>query len=101
MHTQKNIIESLQLNEAKLKAEFILRHLFLFGSYARNEQTENSDLDLLYDLAPGSHMTLGRLNRFEKLVKEITHIEKVELVNQAHTNPIVLNHAKSSIIQLF
>jgi len=35
-----------------LQQEFPLRRLALFGSWARNEQTENSDVDLLVEVDP-------------------------------------------------
>jgi predicted nucleotidyltransferase len=99
--TLNKIITSIQSNEEMLQNEFVLSHLFVFGSYARNEQTINSDLDLFYEVKPGTHMTLGRLKRLENAIKKITSLKVVELVNKKHANPIVLNHAKESTIQLF
>lgn len=43
----KNIIKSY---EKKLKEEYKVVKFFLFGSYARGEQTPESDIDLLVEL---------------------------------------------------
>jgi predicted nucleotidyltransferase len=40
------IINSLKENQDKLKS-FGIKQLGLFGSYARNQENENSDIDLL------------------------------------------------------
>ena|SRR3712207_5811439 len=42
------VIEKLRAHEAELRAEG-LSHVILFGSVARGEQDEKSDVDLFYD----------------------------------------------------
>lgn len=44
----ENIIESIQNNLETIQA-FKLKSLAIFGSVARNEATENSDIDILID----------------------------------------------------
>jgi hypothetical protein len=36
-----------------LKSKFGIRRIGLFGSYAREEQNDNSDVDILIDFLPG------------------------------------------------
>lgn len=43
------ILTQLKSVKPLLKDRFNLKELALFGSYARNEQTEESDIDLLVD----------------------------------------------------
>ena len=47
--TQQELIEKLQQLKPVLKKEGITL-LGIFGSYARNEQTLQSDVDILYDI---------------------------------------------------
>jgi predicted nucleotidyltransferase len=48
---QQNIISTLTLPENKQKLQrFSIKHLWLFGSRAKGEFTENSDIDLLYEI---------------------------------------------------
>jgi hypothetical protein len=55
MKTTREIVELLRQARPGLEREFGIRRLALFGSYARGEQREDSDVDVLVDVAP----TLG------------------------------------------
>ena len=48
-NSRSAIIKKLSKLLPKLKTEYAISSLGLFGSYARNEQSENSDLDLLVE----------------------------------------------------
>jgi predicted nucleotidyltransferase len=52
MQTREEIITKLKQLKPSLMAEFPLHAIALFGSYARNEQSESSDVDVLVDVAP-------------------------------------------------
>ena len=47
MKTLNEIIQALQSVKQKLKDEYGVLSLELFGSYIRNEQKEDSDIDIL------------------------------------------------------
>ena len=44
-------IEELRQRIAPIAEQYELRAVYLFGSYARNEATDNSDVDILIDRA--------------------------------------------------
>ena len=46
--TKNQIIKKLEKNKDKIKS-FGVKKLWLFGSYARGEQDENSDIDFLVE----------------------------------------------------
>jgi|ERR1035437_5858139 predicted nucleotidyltransferase len=57
---------------------------WLFGSYARNEETNDSDIDLLVSFLPGTKITLFQyahlVNELEKLTgKNIDLVEEGQL----------------------
>ena len=52
MKSRDDILDQLRAVKPALQQEFPLRRLALFGSWARNEQTENSDVDLLVEVDP-------------------------------------------------
>jgi predicted nucleotidyltransferase len=56
----------------------------IFGSYARHEQTEESDLDILVSF--DQRLTLIDLSRITNDLSEELHI-KVDLVTQKSLNP--------------
>ena len=49
---RENILERLRTIKPALQQEFPLRRMALFGSWARNEQTETSDVDILVEVDP-------------------------------------------------
>lgn len=51
MTTKENILKTLKSNKLKL-SKFSIRNVGLFGSYIRNEQSSESDIDLLIDFEP-------------------------------------------------
>jgi predicted nucleotidyltransferase len=38
------------LKKEDIKKKYPVNHFFIFGSYARDEQTENSDIDIMVEL---------------------------------------------------
>ena len=49
---KKEIIRMLLKNKPELQRQFKVRRLALFGSYARDEQQTDSDVDILVDVDP-------------------------------------------------
>ena len=52
MTTKEQILSILSENKDRLRTTFKVRALALFGSYARGEQREDSDVDILVDVDP-------------------------------------------------
>ena len=63
MNSTKKITSELTALKPELKAEFPIEKLGLFGSYARNEQQSESDLDILVEFS--EPVTLFELVRLE------------------------------------
>lgn len=51
MTTKENILNTLKSNKLNL-SKLGIRNVGLFGSYLRNEQSSESDIDLLIDFEP-------------------------------------------------
>ncbi|MFC1584972.1 nucleotidyltransferase family protein [Fibrobacterota bacterium] len=52
MKSRKEILSLLSKMKPELVARFKVRKIALFGSYAREEQNEASDVDILVDIDP-------------------------------------------------
>ena len=52
--TSNDIILFLKENKAYLRKHFYCAEIGLFGSYARNEQKEDSDIDILVEFEPNT-----------------------------------------------
>jgi len=47
---KEEIQRKIRFNLDKLKTKYPVNHFYLFGSYARDEQTEDSDIDIMVEL---------------------------------------------------
>jgi predicted nucleotidyltransferase len=52
MQSREDILDQLRAIKPALQQDFPLQRLALFGSWARNEQSENSDVDILVEVDP-------------------------------------------------
>ncbi|WPR72188.1 nucleotidyltransferase family protein [Flavobacterium sp. NG2] len=87
MTTKEKILKTLKSNKLKL-SKFGIRKVGLFGSYILNEQSSESDIDLLIDFEPekenfDNYMAVYDL--FEKIFKN----EKIEVVTKNGLSPYI------------
>ena len=88
-------------NLQKKLSSFGISHLAVFGSYARSEAHKDSDLDLLLDLHPEDHMTLGTLEEIEELLKKELSIPRVDFVMRRSMNPRLKPYIEHDIVTVF
>ncbi|WP_017293177.1 nucleotidyltransferase family protein [Geminocystis herdmanii] len=61
---KQQVLDIVKAHQAQLR-DFAVKELFLFGSVARGEETENSDIDFLVDFShPVGLFTLLRLKGY-------------------------------------
>jgi predicted nucleotidyltransferase len=85
--TKDKIIELLKSHKSEL-SKFGIRNVGLFGSYIRNEQSSQSDIDLLIDFEPDKENfdnLMAVYDLFEKLFLD----EKVEVVTKNGLSPYI------------
>ncbi len=99
--TTQHIIETLRNEESFLKSRYFIKHMDLYGSFAREQQNVESDIDLLYTTIPNGEMTLARLRSFENYLSQLLDIEKIELVSKRSINPIVEINIEKDAISIF
>jgi uncharacterized protein len=81
MKTREEVLASLGAAKADLQRRFRVKTLALFGSYARNQQTEKSDVDILVEVDPS--IGLG----FVSLADELELQQRVDLVSSRAVRP--------------
>ena len=93
MTTKENIISLLKTHKLEL-SRYGVSEIGLFGSYLRNQQSKQSDIDLLIDFEPDKESFdnyMAVYDLFENLFKD----EKVEIVTKnglsKHIGPRILN----------
>lgn len=99
--TTQHIIETLRNEESFLKSRYFIKHMDLYGSFARDQQNVESDIDLLYTTIPNGEMTLARLRSFENFLSQLLNIEKIELVSKQSINPVVEINIEKDAISIF
>ena len=52
MKTKDEIIAFLKQNKQQIQEKYKVNSIALFGSFARDEATQNSDIDILIDMTP-------------------------------------------------
>jgi predicted nucleotidyltransferase len=62
--------------------------LYLFGSVARGDGSEQSDVDLMFDIAPGSHFSLFDQARISRQLSEMLHA-KVDFIPRRSLHPFI------------
>ncbi|HPE77373.1 MAG TPA: nucleotidyltransferase family protein [Draconibacterium sp.] len=90
MHTQRQIIDFISKNRNLLNKQFHVSKIGLFGSYARNEQTENSDIDLLVDFEENTNNLYDIKIELKRFFKDNLNL-KVDICREKYIKPIYKN----------
>lgn len=79
-----------------MQQEFPLRRMALFGSWARNEQTETSDVDILVEVDPSIGLRFVTLaERLESLLEQ-----HIDLVSSRAVKPSLLRQLQTELIDV-
>ena len=94
MSTREEILDKLKLLKGALGKSYPISNLALFGSYARSEQMEDSDIDILIELK-------GQIgSRFIDLAEEFEKSlgRRVDLVSKKGVKDRYLKSIESELI---
>ena len=72
MKTAEEIKKILAEYEEELRSKFHVKKLGIFGSYARNEQRENSDVDIMVDFEGPIGLEFVDLADYLETILEVT-----------------------------
>ena len=85
--------------EADLRASGVCA-LHLFGSQARGDAGEASDVDLLFELAAGARFSLFDQARIARQLSEALQA-RVDLVPRRSLHPVVKANAEHDLVTIF
>lgn len=68
MKQQDEYVSLLQSHSDELRLEFGVRSLCIFGSVARNEQHEESDVDICVEMQPKIFLLIALKDKLEQLL---------------------------------
>lgn len=97
--TKNKILNYLKSKKEELRKKYGIVSLGLYGSYARGEATDNSDIDIFYERDNGIELESGLdfLNISKQLALDL-RVSKVDFVSLTYMNPIVKYYAKKDFI---
>lgn len=96
--TRNELLQELRAQLPYLREQYHIIKLGLFGSCARNEQTPESDVDLLYELEPGYSIGFLEYPVLESYLLERLQVPRIDLVNAKFFNPLVAYMARKDTI---
>jgi predicted nucleotidyltransferase len=93
------ILHYLKKKKNELHKLYGIETLGLYGSYARDEATDASDVDIFYSRDSNFNLQSGLefLRISDMLAKEL-NVSKVDFVSLDFMNPIVKHYAKKDFI---
>lgn len=87
MLTRDEILAFLKENKSLFLAQYGVRKIGLFGSYAREEQTDSSDIDILIVMAMGTENIFDKRLMLRELL--MSHFAKnVDICHEQSIKPI-------------
>jgi len=87
MTTKGEILEFLTRNQQYFRDQFGIVKIGLFGSYAKDAQTDGSDIDLMVEFAKNTPNLFDVKNELKKYVKEKFNIQ-VDIAREKYLKPI-------------
>ena len=87
MVEQSQIIRYLSANKQSISRRYQLKKLGIFGSYARNEQTSISDLDLLIEFEDNTPDLTDKKDFLRKEIQSVFNIP-VDICREKYIKPI-------------
>ena len=87
MLAQNQVIRYLSANKQSICRKYHLKKLGIFGSYARNEQTPASDLDLLVEFEDNTPDLTNIKKNLRTEIQSIFHVS-VDICREKYIKPI-------------
>lgn len=97
MLEQKDLIQFLSTHKQQWFAEFRLTKLGLLGSFARNETTEQSDIDIIVDFLPNTPHLTDKKAAIKEIISQTFH-RKVDICREKYLKPYYKDHILKTVI---
>ena len=100
MDTQKEILDFLQKHKAELESRFGVKRIGLFGSFAKNEQKPQSDVDILVEIERDNVDIFMLKNSLRKYLSE-NFDRRVDIAREKYLKPYAKEEILKDILYAF
>ncbi len=97
MKDLQEVIQKLKELKPDLEKEYFVEELGVFGSYARNEQTETSDIDVLVSFDQNATVGLLKFSGLQLFLSKIFN-KKIDLVSKRGIHPALEKDILNEVI---
>lgn len=97
MRTRQEYIDTMMAHADEIRSQFGVSSLHVFGSVARNQHTEDSDVDVCVDMPPRLFKLVGLGSYLEKLLG--CHVDVIR--NHSNMNPLLKSEIENDGIYVF
>ncbi|MBN1970746.1 MAG: nucleotidyltransferase family protein [Candidatus Delongbacteria bacterium] len=87
MTNKEFILSTIKSKESEI-ARYGIKSIGLFGSYARDEQSENSDIDILIDFEPEKENFDNYMAVYD-IIEKLFNNQRVEVVTKNGLSPYI------------
>ena len=93
---KKEILNYLKLHKNYYKKEFGIQFIGIFGSFAKGNANNNSDIDILYKIEKNRKLSIFK---YLKIVKQLEDFfnRKIDLVREETLKPQIRKYIKKDI----
>ena len=96
MMQKQDILNYLKSNQEYYHNQFGVQFIGLFGSFARDEANENSDIDILYKIKKDKKLSMFKYLKLTKQLEENLH-KKIDLVRDETLKPQLKSYIQKDI----
>jgi predicted nucleotidyltransferase len=97
MTEQKQILHYLSSQKQRIVQKYNLKKLGIFGSYARNEQTPGSDLDLLVEFEDNTPDLAKKKEQLRAEMQAVFHIP-VDICREKYIKPFFRKQIQEDVL---
>lgn len=97
--TRDEIIATIRINAKAIQAEGV-KKLWLFGSRARGDHRDDSDIDVLIDVAPDATFSLNNLVGVQHIIEDATGLPTQATMRDS-LKPRVAERISDDLLEVF
>jgi predicted nucleotidyltransferase len=96
MDDPNKILKYLKFNKERYKTEFHIVKIGIFGSFARNEQNENSDIDIIIEFEDNTSNLFSIKQKLKEEIRDQFN-RSVDICREKYIKPIFKNQILSEV----